>query len=143
MPYQEWIGAAIYPQKVAATLVGVVGAISVLLSAIGLYSVLAFAVSQRMHEFGIRIALGARSRHVFSSMLRQGMALTLAGLAVGTLSALLVLRVSSAFLPQLRTDDPAILVGSIMLLSLVGFLASYLPARRATKVDPVVALRQE
>jgi predicted permease len=143
VPFQEWIGAAIYPQKVAATLVGVVGGISVLLSAIGLYSVLAFAVSQRMHEFGIRIALGARSRHVFSSMLRQGMALTLAGLAVGTLSALLVIRVSSAFLPQLRTDDPAILVGSIVLLCLVGFLASYLPARRATKVDPVVALRQE
>jgi putative ABC transport system permease protein len=76
-------------------------------------------------------------------MLRQGMVLTLAGLGAGTLSALLILKASSAFLPALRTDDPAIFAGSILLLSLVGFLASYLPARRATKVDPVVALRQE
>ena len=122
---------------------GVVGAISLVLSAIGLYSVLAFAVSQRTHEFGIRIALGARSRHVLSIMLRQGMALTLAGLCAGTMSALVLLKVSSAFLPKLRTDDPAIVAGSILLLSLVGFLASYLPALRATKVDPVVALRQD
>jgi putative ABC transport system permease protein len=143
VPYQEWIGAAIYPQRVAATLVGVVGAISLLLSSIGLYSVLAFAVNQRTHEFGIRIALGARSRHVFSAMLRQGMTLTLAGLGAGTLGAIVVLKVSAAFLPKLRTDDPAIFGGAILLLALVGFLASYLPARRATKVDPMVALRQE
>ncbi len=143
VPYQEWIGAAIYPQRVAATLVGVVGVISLLLSSIGLYSVLAFAVNQRTHEFGIRIALGAQSRHVFSTMLRQGMTLTLAGLGAGTLGAGVVLKVSAAFLPKLRTDDPAIFGGAILILSLVGFLASYLPARRATKVDPMVALRQE
>jgi predicted permease len=143
VPYQDSIDAALYPQRVAATLVGVVGAISLVLASIGLYRVLAFAVSRRAHEFGIRIALGARSWHVFSTMLRQGMVLTLAGLGAGTLSALLILKASSAFLPALRTDDPAIFAGSILLLSLVGFLASYLPARRATKVDPVVALRQE
>ena len=124
-------------------MVGVVGAISLVLASIGLSSVLAFAVSRRAHEFGIRIALGARSWHVFSTVLRQGMALTLAGLGAGTLSALVILKASSAFLPALRTDDPAIFAGSILLLSLVGFLASYMPARRATKVDPVVALRQE
>jgi putative ABC transport system permease protein len=100
-------------------------------------------VSQRMHEFGIRIALGAQSRNVFSAMLRQGMALTLAGLGAGTVCTFAVLQVSSAFLPKLKTGDPAIFAGSILLLSLVGFLASYLPARRATKVDPMVALRQQ
>lgn len=143
VPYQDWIGAALYPQRVAAMLVGVMGAISLLLSAVGLYSVLAFAVSQRIHEFGIRIALGAQPRHVLSTVLRQGMALTLAGLGAGALSALGVLKVSSAFLPKLKADEPTIFAASILLLSLVGFLASYLPARRATKVDPVVALRQE
>jgi len=143
VPYQDLIGGALYSQRVAATLVGVVGMIALLLSSIGLYSVLAFAVSQRTHEFGIRIALGARSRHVLSNMLGQGMGLTLAGLGAGTLSALVVLKVSSAFLPKLRTYDLAIFAGSILLLSLLGFLASYLPARRATRVNPVVALRQE
>lgn len=143
VPYKDWIGAAVYPQRVAATLVGTVGVISLVLSAIGLYSVLAFAVSQRTHEFGIRIALGAQGWQVFSTMLRQGMALTLIGLGAGTLFALMVLKVSSTFLPTLRTGDPLIFVGSILLLSIVGFLASYLPARQATRVDPVIALRQE
>jgi ABC-type antimicrobial peptide transport system permease subunit len=143
IPYQDWLGAALYSQRVAATLVGVVGAISMALSAIGLYSVLTFAVRQRTHEFGIRIALGGRSWHVLSTMLREGMILTLSGLGAGTLIALVVLRASSALLPKLRSDDAAVFGGSILLLSLVAFLASYLPARRATKVNPVVALRHE
>jgi ABC-type antimicrobial peptide transport system permease subunit len=143
VPYEDWIGAALYPQRVAATLVGVAGVISLVLSMIGLYGVLSFAVSRRAHEFGIRIALGAQSRHVFSTMLRQGMWLTLVGLGAGTLGALMAIRASSAFLPQMRTDDPAVYAGSILVLGFVGFLASYLPARRATKVDPVVALRQD
>lgn len=141
--YQAWIGAALYPQRVAATLVGLVGAISLLLSAIGLYSVLTFAARQRTHEFGIRIALGGRPWHVLSTMLRQGMTLTLAGLGAGTLAALVVLKASSAFLPKVSSHDPAVFGGSILVLSVVAFLASYLPARRATKVDPMVTLRHE
>ena len=143
LPYQDLLAAALYPQRVAATLVGVVGAISLILSAIGLYSVLTFAVRQRTHELGIRIALGGRSWQVLSTMLRQGMILTLAGLGAGTLIALGGLKVSSAFLPGVSLDDPAVFAGSILLLSLVALLASYLPARRATKVDPAVALRHE
>ena len=142
-PYQDLLNAALFPQRVAAMLVGVVGAISLLLSAIGLYSVLAFAVSQRTNEFGIRIALGAQTRHVLSTVLRQGMGLTLTGLAAGALSAAAVLKISSAFLPNLRTDAWLIFAGSVLLLGAVGFLASYLPARRATEVDPLLALRQE
>jgi putative ABC transport system permease protein len=108
-----------------------------------LYSVLTFAVRQRTHEFGIRIALGGQPRQVLSTMLRQGMTLTLAGLAAGTLIALVVLKFSSAFLPKLSSDDPLVFAGSILVLALVALLASFLPARRATKVDPVVALRHE
>ena len=104
---------------------------------------LTFAVRQRTHELGIRIALGGRSWQVLSTMLRQGMILTLAGLGAGTLIALGGLKVSSAFLPGVSLDDPAVFAGSILLLSLVALLASYLPARRATKVDPAVALRHE
>jgi putative ABC transport system permease protein len=126
---------------VAAALVGLVGAISLLLSAIGLYSVLTFAVRQRTHEFGIRIALGGRPWHVLSTILRQGMTMILAGLGAGTLVALVVLKASSAFLPKMNLNDPAVFAGSILLLTLVALLASYLPARRATKVDPMVTLR--
>lgn len=143
IPYENWLGAALYSQRVSAMLVGVVGAISMLLSAIGLYSVLTFAVRQRTHEFGIRIALGGPSWHVLSTMLREGMILTLSGLCAGTLIALVALKASSAFLPKLRSDDAAVFGGSILLLILVAFLASYLPARRATKVSPAVALRHE
>ncbi len=143
VPYEGWIGQALYSERTAAMLVSVVGAISLLLSAIGLYSVLTFAVRQRTHEFGIRIALGGQPGQVLSTMLRQGMTLTLAGLTAGTLIALVVLKFSSAFLPKLSSDDPLVFAGSILVLTLVALLASFLPARRATKVDPVVALRHE
>jgi len=141
--YDNWLEAALYSQRVAATLVGVVGGVCLLLSAIGLYSVLAFAVRQRTHEFGIRIALGGRPHHVFVTMLRKGMGLTLAGLAAGAVIALAVLKAASAVVGKLKSDDPLVFAAAILLLSLVAFLASYLPARRATKVDPMVALRHE
>jgi predicted permease len=141
--YEDWAGASLYPERVAATLLGVVGAISLLLSAIGLYSVLAFMVSQRTHEFGIRIALGARSRHVLSTMLRQGMGLTMAGLGAGTVIALGLMRLAATFLPNLNIADPQVFAAAILVLTVVAFLASYLPARRATQVDPVEALRRE
>ncbi len=143
IPYQDWLEAALYSQRVTAMLVGIVGAISLVLSAIGLYSVLTFAVRQRTHEFGIRIALGGRSWDVLATMLRQGMLLTLSGLGAGTLIAVVVLRASSAFLPNVRTNDAAVFGGAMLLLTLVALLASYLPARRATKVNPMVALRHE
>ncbi|HLY19817.1 MAG TPA: ABC transporter permease [Bryobacteraceae bacterium] len=143
IPYQNFLGAALYAQRVAAIMVGVVGAICLALSAIGLYSVLTFAARQRTHEFGIRIALGGRSWHVLSTMLREGTILTVSGLGAGTLIALVALKASSAFLPKLRSDDALVFGGAILILSLVALLASYLPAHRATKVNPIVALRHE
>lgn len=143
VPYQDWVGAALYPERVTATLVGVVGAICLVLSAIGLYSVLTFAVKQRTHEFGIRIALGGQPGQVLAIMLRRGMSLTLVGLGAGTLLALASLKVAAAFLPKLTIGDSLVFATSAALLSLVALLASYLPARRATRVDPMVALRHD
>ncbi len=143
VPYQDWIGAALSPQRVAATLVAVVGASAVLLAALGMYSVLAFAVTQRTNEFGIRIALGALPWRVFSEVARQGLGLTVVGLVAGGLIAAAALRFASSLAPELSAADPAAFAGAVVLLCAVGLLASYLPARRATKVDPVEALRQE
>jgi ABC-type antimicrobial peptide transport system permease subunit len=141
--FDGWIEQSLYAQRVAAILVGVVGAISLVLSAVGLYSVLAFAVSQRSHEFGIRMALGAGPWRLLVTVLRQGLGLTAAGLGVGALAALAAMRFAAPYLPKLKTGDPQVFGGAILVLSLVALLASYLPARRATQVDPVDALRQE
>ena len=135
--------ASLYGQRVAATLVGVVGAISLILSAIGLYSVLAFAVSQRRNEFGIRMALGAGPWRLLATVLRQGLGLTAAGLGAGALAAFAAMRFAAGYLPKVKTSDPQVFAGAILVLTLVALLASYLPARRATRVDPVDALRQE
>ncbi|MBS1854442.1 MAG: ABC transporter permease [Acidobacteria bacterium] len=143
VPYEEWIGASMYAQRVSATLLGVIGAVALLLSAVGLYSVLAFAVSQRTQEFGIRIALGALPRHVLGVMLKQGLGLILAGLAAGSVLLLALVRLAASFVPALRIDDFQVFAGAVLLLGIVGMLASYLPALRATRVDPVVALRRE
>ncbi|MDE3164381.1 MAG: ABC transporter permease, partial [Acidobacteriota bacterium] len=143
VPYEEWIGAALYAQRVAAALLGVTGAAALLLAAVGLYSVLAFAVSQRTQEFGIRIALGALPRHVLGVMLRQGTGLIAAGVAAGSVAAYGLMRVAAAVVPALETGDPLVFGGAALLLGAVGLGASYLPALRATRVDPVVALRSE
>jgi predicted permease len=141
--YQGWMEASLYGQRVAATLVGVVGAISLILSAVGLYSVLAFAVSQRRNEFGIRMALGAGPWRLLATVLRQGLGLTAAGLGAGALAAMAAMRFATSYLPKLKMGDPQVFAGAILVLTLVALLASYLPARRAMRVDPVDALRQE
>lgn len=127
----------------AAALLSVLGAVGLLLAALGLYGVLAFAVSQREHEFGIRIALGARSRNVLGLVLRQGMLMTVAGLAAGVMLALAAARVVGGMLVGVSATDPLILGAAGAFLMLVALLASYLPARRATKADPSVSLRQQ
>lgn len=119
------------------------GGISLLLAAVGMYSVLAFAVSQRKHEFGIRMALGAQPRDVLGSVVRQGMVLTLVGLCAGAVAALAATRLAAGLLVNVSASDLAVFAGAALFLGLVALLASYLPARRATQVDPVVTLRQQ
>lgn len=143
VPYQALLSAALYPQWVIAALVGFVGVICLMLAAVGLYGVMSFAVNQRLQEFGIRVALGARPLHVLSAVLRQAMRLTAVGMAAGLIVALAVLKTSSGFVPKTGVNDLPVLGGAVLVLCLVGTVASYLPARRASRVDPSVALRRE
>jgi ABC-type antimicrobial peptide transport system permease subunit len=108
-----------------------------------LYGVMAFAVSRRTRELGIRVALGARPRDVFRLVLKQGMMLVVVGLVVGVGVAAMVTRLLTAFLYGVSTRDTFTFIAIPVLLTLVALLACYLPARRATKVDPLTALRYE
>jgi predicted permease len=143
LPLEESITQAVFGQRVAASLLGVLGAICLVLAAVGLYSVMAYAVSQRTHELGIRMALGAQPRAVFGMVVRQGMLLTVAGLLVGVVIAFASARLVAEMLIRVSAGDPLTFSVAAVFLGLVSLLANYMPARRATKVDPISALRCE
>ena len=111
------------------------------LAAIGIFGVLHYSVAQRTHEFGIRMALGAQARDVLRMILRQGLGLTIVGVCLGIAGALALTRVLSSFLFGLTPTDSLTFAGVTLLVVAVAALACYLPARRATKVDPLAALR--
>jgi putative ABC transport system permease protein len=140
MPLTEFIGASLFGQKVAATLLGVLGLIALLMAAAGLYSVMAYAITQRTREIGVRMALGAKSHDVLLMVLRQGMLMTLAGLAAGTLAALAVTRLASRALIDVSATDPVVFGGAALFLAAVAAIACLIPARRATRIDPNIAL---
>ena len=130
-------------RRFAVVLLGIFGTLGLLLAAIGLYGVLAFAVSQRTREIGIHMALGARARDVLFMVIRQGMSLVLVGVAIGVAGAYAVTRTIRSLLFEVGATDPLTFVAVLLLLLFVGFVACYVPARRATKVDPLEALRYE
>jgi predicted permease len=140
---EEHIGASLLPQRIAAGLLGAFGVVALLLAAVGLYGVVAFAVAQRTREIGIRVALGAQSGEVLGLMLRQGMTLAGIGLLVGVPLAAVVAKLVSSFLVGTGAADPLVFVGAAGLLALVTLVASYVPARRASRVDPMLALRSQ
>jgi putative ABC transport system permease protein len=140
MPLSEFIGASLFPQKVAASLLGVLGLIALVMAAAGLYSVMAFAIIQRTQEIGIRMALGAKSRDVVLMILRQGMVMTLIGLVAGTVAAIAVTRVASRALIGVSATDPMVFGGAAIFLAAVAMAACFVPARRATRIDPNTAL---
>ncbi len=143
MPLTEFIGASLFGQKIAALLLGVLGVIALVLAAVGLYSVMAYAVNQRTQEIGIRMALGARPGNVVGLIVRQAMAMAGIGLAAGVAAGLGVSRLASGLLVQVSAGDPTIFAAATAFLALVAAIASYLPARRATRIDPNQALRSE
>ena len=124
-------------------LLTIFAAVAMLLAAIELYGVMSYSVAQRTHEIGIRMALGARRHEVLALVVKQGMALALMGIAAGATLSLGMTRLISGMLFGITPTDPLTFVGVVTLLGTVAFLANYLPAHRASKVDPMVALRYE
>jgi predicted permease len=143
MPFEDYMGASVFPQRVAASLLTVLGAIALLLAAVGLYSVMAYSVTQRTHEIGIRMALGGQRSRVMGMVLKKGLALTVFGLIAGLVAALSAAQVVASMLLNVSATDPWIFSGASLFLAAIAVVASLLPARRATQVDPLVALHYE
>jgi predicted permease len=147
-PMADYMGASWFGQKIAASMLSVLGGMALLLAALGLYSVMSYSVNQRTHEIGVRMALGAQRLDVLSLVLRRGLGLTVVGLVAGSGLALALSRslpavVTNNMPPGRSVMDPLIYIAAAAFLSLIAALATYVPARRATRVDPMVALRYE
>jgi predicted permease len=140
---QQILGQGLWPARMGAALLGLFGALALILASIGIYGVLAYSVAQRTSEIGLRMALGAQPRQVLGLVLKQGMLLALVGATAGILVALPVARQAAGLLYGVSATDPLTYVGITLLLMAVALLACYLPARRATRIDPLVALRVE
>ena len=140
---QNLIANSVQRRKFSMLLLTIFAAVAMLLAAIGLYGVTSYSVAQRTHEIGIRMALGARRPDVLALVVKQGMALALMGIATGAMLSLGMTRLISGMLFGITATDPLTFAGVAALLATVAFLANYLPARRASKVDPMVALRYE
>ena len=141
--YSDMIGFSLLPARLAAGLFSLFGLLALLLAAVGLYGVLAYAVSQRTREIGIRTTLGARSIDILRLVLKQGLRLTVIGLALGLAISLVGARVFSSLLYDVSANDPLTFIAVSLLLVGVALAACLVPARRATRIDPMVALRTE
>jgi predicted permease len=139
----DQVDLALSPQRVTVGLLTAFGALALLLAAIGLYGVASYGVAQRTREIGVRMALGARQRDVVALVVRQGMLLVASGLATGLALALLLAPAIRSLLVGIAPFDPVTFAGTAALLALVAGVATYLPARRAARIDPLIALRYE
>ena len=140
---EKVLGASVAQPRFSMLLVGLFAGLALVLSAVGIYGVMAYAVSRRAHEIGVRMALGAGANQVLKLVLKDGMTLAFAGIAVGLLGAFALTRLMASLLFGIGAKDPLTFVTVAAFLAFVAFIACYIPARRATKVDPLVALRNE
>jgi len=142
-PMEEIVARSISTQRMTMFLLGIFSALALVLSAVGLYGVISYLTGQRTHEIGVRVALGASNRDVLRMVLGQGLAITLMGVAIGLAAAFGLTRLITTLIYGVRTSDPITFLSVAILLSGVALFACYLPARRAMRVDPIVALRYE
>jgi putative ABC transport system permease protein len=140
---EEIRGESVAPQRLNLMLLSIFAGIAFVLAIVGIYGVMSYAVTQRTHEIGIRMAIGAQPRDVFRMILGQGMFLTIVGMVAGLLGAFGLTRLMATMLFGVRPTDPVTFAGVALLLALVALVACYIPGRRATKVDPVNSLRYE
>jgi putative ABC transport system permease protein len=142
-PLDEIVAERSADRRLAALLIGVFATVALVLAAVGIYGVMSYAVAQRTQEIGIRMALGAEQEHVLRMVLRNGTVLALSGIAIGLAAAFLLARLIAALLFETSAADPPTFSVVPLLLLAVAVLASYLPARRAARIDPMAALRCE
>jgi len=140
---QQRVDESLARRRFSMLLLAVFAGVALALATIGIYGVMAYLVNQGTREIGIRVALGATRRNIVSLVVRQGMALALSGVAIGLAGAVMLTRLIRSLLFGVEATDPVTFVGIALLLGLVALLASYIPARRASRVDPLVALRYE
>jgi ABC-type antimicrobial peptide transport system permease subunit len=143
LTYDEIIARVFGPKRLALVLLAVFAGIALLLVTIGLYAIIAYSVSQRQQEIGIRISFGAQDRHVLQLIVGQGVRLTLAGIIAGMVAALFLTRLMSSLLFDVTASDPFIFATVCLVLALLAIAASLIPARRACRLNPIAALRSE
>jgi predicted permease len=140
---EQYVARSLSPQRIAVSLLEIFSALALFLAAIGLYGVISFNTAQRTQEIGIRMALGAQRRQLWSMVMRQGLRLALAGVLAGTVAASILAQFLRSQLFEVSAFDPATFALTCLILLAVALAACYIPARRATKIDPMVALRHE
>jgi ABC-type antimicrobial peptide transport system permease subunit len=140
---ESLVDRSVADRKFLMALMGIFAGLALVLTIVGLYGVITYLVNQRTQEIGIRMALGAQARQILTMVLKQGMLLVLSGVALGLGASWLLTRLITRLLFQVSATDPIAFIGISSLLVVVALLACYLPARRATKVDPLQALRYE
>ena len=140
---EQRIGESLGSRRFTMLLIGVFASLALVLASIGIYGVVAYTVSERSHEIGVRLALGAQPRNVVAMLVGQGMTLAAGGAAAGIVLAIAITRVMTGLLFGVSATDPATFTVITAALALVAALACYLPARRATRVNPAIALRSD